>query len=164
MVFLFESYVHPLTILLTVPFAFTGVTIVFYLSDLPLDDLSRLGLLILCGLVVNNAIILIDYVNRLRKSGMDKHDAIVKGGRDRLRPILMTSFTTILGLFPMIFPLLIPAIYGPFEGREKIWAPVGLVVISGLITSTVLTLVIMPTIYSLIDDLGRWIRKLFSIV
>ena len=161
---LFESYVHPLTILLTVPFAFTGVTIVFYLSDLPLDDLSRLGLLILCGLVVNNAIILIDYVNRLRKSGMDKHDAIVKGGRDRLRPILMTSFTTILGLFPMIFPLLIPAIYGPFEGREKIWAPVGLVVISGLITSTVLTLVIMPTIYSLIDDLGRWIRKLFSIV
>jgi HAE1 family hydrophobic/amphiphilic exporter-1 len=94
---------------------------------------------------------------------MDKYDAIVKGGRDRLRPILMTSFTTIFGLLPMILPLLVPVLYGPFEGREKIWAPVGLVVISGLITSTILTLIIMPTIYSLIDDLGRWMKKLFAI-
>ncbi len=160
---LFESYIHPLTILLTIPFAFTGVAIVFFLADLPLDSLSRLGLLLLCGLVVNNAIVLIDYVNRLRRSGMDKYDAIVKGGRDRLRPILMTSFTTIFGLLPMILPLLIPVLYGPFEGREKIWAPVGLVVISGLITSTILTLIIMPTIYSLIDDLGRWMKKLFVV-
>jgi HAE1 family hydrophobic/amphiphilic exporter-1 len=160
---LFESYIHPLTILLTIPFAFTGVAIVFFLADLPLDSLSRLGLLLLCGLVVNNAIVLIDYINRLRRSGMDKYDAIVKGGRDRLRPILMTSFTTIFGLLPMILPLLVPVLYGPFEGREKIWAPVGLVVISGLITSTILTLIIMPTIYSLIDDLGRWMKKLFAI-
>ena len=160
---LFESYIHPLTILLTIPFAFTGVAIVFYLADLPLDSLSHLGLLLLCGLVVNNAIVLIDYINRLRRSGMDKYDAIVKGGRDRLRPILMTSFTTIFGLLPMILPLLVPVLYGPFEGREKIWAPVGLVVISGLITSTILTLIIMPTIYSLIDDLGRWMKKLFAI-
>jgi HAE1 family hydrophobic/amphiphilic exporter-1 len=161
---LFESYIHPLTILLTIPFAFTGVAIVFFLADLPLDSLSRLGLLLLCGLVVNNAIVLIDYINRLRRSGMDKYDAIVKGGRDRLRPILMTSFTTIFGLLPMTLPLLIPVLFGPLEGREKIWAPVGLVVISGLITSTILTLIIMPTIYSLIDDIGRWIKKLFAIV
>jgi HAE1 family hydrophobic/amphiphilic exporter-1 len=160
---LFESYIHPLTILLTIPFAFTGVAIVFYLADLPLDSFSRLGLLLLCGLVVNNAIVLIDYVNRLRRNGMDKYDAIVKGGRDRLRPILMTSFTTIFGLLPMTLPLLIPVLFGPLEGREKIWAPVGLVVISGLITSTILTLVIMPTIYSLIDDIGRWIKRLFTI-
>jgi len=160
---LFESYIHPLTIMLTIPFAFTGVAIVFFLADLPLDSLSRLGLLLLCGLVVNNAIVLIDYINRLRRSGMDKYDAIVKGGRDRLRPILMTSFTTIFGLLPMTLPLLIPVLYGPFEGREKIWAPVGLVVISGLFTSTILTLIIMPTIYSLIDDLGRWMKKLFAI-
>jgi HAE1 family hydrophobic/amphiphilic exporter-1 len=160
---LFESYIHPLTIMLTIPFAFTGVAIVFFLADLPLDSLSRLGLLLLCGLVVNNAIVLIDYINRLRRSGMDKYDAIVKGGRDRLRPILMTSFTTIFGLLPMTLPLLIPVLYGPFEGREKIWAPVGLVVISGLFTSTILTLIIMPTIYSLIDDLGSWMKKLFAI-
>jgi len=161
---LFESYVHPFTILLTIPFAFTGVSIVFYLAGLPLDSLSRLGLLLLCGLVVNNAIVLIDYINRLRRSGMDKYSAIIKGGRDRLRPILMTSFTTILGLSPMVLPLLIPALFGPFEGRGRIWAPVGLVVISGLITSTILTLFIMPSIYSLIDDLGKWIKKLFAIV
>lgn len=159
---LFESYIHPLSILLTIPFAFTGVAIVFCLSGLSLDSLARLGLLLLCGLVVNNAIVLIDYINRLRRSGMDKYEAIVKGGRDRLRPILMTSFTTILGLFPMILPLLVPAIYGPFEGREKIWAPVGLVVISGMITSTILSLIILPTIYSLIDDLGAWMKKWFA--
>jgi HAE1 family hydrophobic/amphiphilic exporter-1 len=160
---LFESFIHPLAILLTIPFAFTGVAIVFFLADLPLDSLSSLGLLLLCGLVVNNAIVLIDYVNRLRRSGMDRNTAIIKGGRDRLRPILMTSFTTILGLLPMTLPLLIPVLYGPFEGREKIWAPVGLVVISGLITSTILTLVIMPTIYSLLDDLAKWVKKLFAI-
>lgn len=161
---LFESYIHPLTILLTIPFAFTGVAIVFYVLDIPLDSVSRLGLLLLCGLVVNNAIVLIDYVNRLRREGMDRHSAIVKGGRDRLRPILMTSFTTILGLLPMVLPLFLPLLYGPLEGRGRIWAPVGLVVISGLITSTILTLVIMPTIYSLIDDVGRWMKKVFAFV
>jgi HAE1 family hydrophobic/amphiphilic exporter-1 len=158
---LFESYIHPLAILITIPFAFTGVAIVFYLADLPLGGLSYLGLLLLCGMVVNNAIVLIDYVNRLRRSGMDRHSAIIKGGMDRLRPILMTSFTTILGLLPMVLPLFIPVIYGPLEGRDRVWAPVGLIVISGLITSTILTLVIMPTIYSLFDDLGKWIKQIF---
>jgi len=159
---LFESYIHPLAILLTIPFAFTGVAIAFYVLDIPLDSVSRLGLLLLCGLVVNNAIVLIDYVNRLRRGGMEKHDAIVKGGKDRMRPILMTSFTTILGLLPMVLPLFLPFLFGPFEGRGSIWAPVGLVVISGLITSTILTLVIMPTIYSLIDDFGMWMKKVFT--
>ena len=158
---LFESYIHPLAILLTIPFAFTGVAIAFYVLGVALDSVSRLGLLLLCGLVVNNAIVLVDYVNRLRRAGMDKHDAIVKGGKDRMRPILMTSFTTILGLLPMVLPLFLPFLFGPFEGRESIWAPVGLVVISGLITSTILTLVIMPTIYSLIDDFGMWMKKVF---
>jgi len=159
---LFESYIHPLAILLTIPFAFTGVSVAFYVFGIPLDSVSRLGLLLLCGLVVNNAIVLIDYVNRLRRGGLEKHDALVKGGRDRMRPILMTSFTTILGLLPMVLPLFLPFLFGPFEGRGSIWAPVGLVVISGLITSTILTLIIMPTIYSLIDDFGMWIKKVFA--
>jgi HAE1 family hydrophobic/amphiphilic exporter-1 len=159
---LFESYIHPLAILLTIPFAFTGVAVAFSILNVPLDSVSRLGLLLLCGLVVNNAIVLIDYVNRLRRGGMGKHDAIVKGGKDRMRPILMTTFTTILGLLPMVLPLFLPFLFGPFEGRGSIWAPVGLVVISGLITSTILTLVIMPTIYSLIDDFGMWIKKVFA--
>ncbi len=161
---LFESYIHPLTILITIPFAFTGVSIVFYLVNLPLGGMSYLGLLLLCGMVVNNAIVLIDYINRLRRSGMDRNSSIIKGGMDRLRPILMTSFTTILGLLPMILPLFIPVLFGPLEGRERIWAPVGLIVISGLITSTLSTLVIIPTIYSLLDDLGRWMKKTFAIV
>ena len=160
---LFESYIHPLTILITIPFAFTGVSIVFYLADLPLGGLSYLGLLLLCGMVVNNAIVLIDYINRLRRDGMDRNRAIIKGGKDRLRPILMTSFTTILGLLPMVLPLFIPVLFGPLEGRERIWAPVGLIVISGLITSTISTLVIIPTIYSLLDDLARWTKKIFAI-
>ena len=159
---LFESYIHPLAILLAIPFAFTGVAVAFSVLDVPLDSVSRLGLLLLCGLVVNNAIVLIDYVNRLRRDGMERHDAIVKGGKDRMRPILMTTFTTILGLLPMVLPLFLPFLFGPFEGRGSIWAPVGLVVISGLITSTILTLVIMPTIYSLIDDFGMWIKKVFA--
>ncbi|MBT6225847.1 MAG: efflux RND transporter permease subunit [Candidatus Scalindua sp.] len=159
---LFESYIHPLAILLTIPFAFTGVAVVFYVLGVPLDSVSRLGLLLLCGLAVNNAIVLIDYVNRLRRGGMERHSAIVNGGRDRMRPVLMTSFTTILGLLPMVLPLLLPFLFGPFEGRGSIWAPVGLVVISGLITSTILTLVIMPTIYSLIDDFGLWMKKVFA--
>ncbi len=161
---LFESYLHPLAILVTIPFAFTGVAIVFYLTDLPLGGLSYLGLLLLCGMVVNNAIVLIDYINRLRRGGMDRYSAIIKGGKDRLRPILMTSFTTIVGLLPMILPLFIPVVYGALEGRARVWAPVGLIVVSGMITSTVLTLVIMPTIYSLIDDLGNWIKKRFVAV
>ena len=74
----------------------------------------------------------------------------------------MTSCTTILGLMPMVVPLFLPLLFGPLEGSERIWAPVGLVVISGLITSALLTLVIMPTIYSLIDDVGRWIKKVFA--
>ncbi len=161
---LFESYIHPLAILLTIPFAFTGVAVAFYVLGVPLDSISRLGLLLLCGLVVNNAIVLIDYINRLRRGGMEKHAAIVKGGKDRMRPILMTSFTTILGLLPMVLPLFLPFLFGPFEGRGSIWAPVGLVVISGLITSTILTLVIMPTIYSLIDSFGVWMKKVFAFV
>ncbi|GAX60750.1 acriflavin resistance protein [Candidatus Scalindua japonica] len=159
---LFESYIHPLAILLTIPFAFTGVAIVFYFLRVPLDSVSRLGLLLLCGLAVNNAIVLIDYVNRLRRGGMEKSKAIVKAGRDRMRPVLMTTFTTILGLLPMVLPLFLPFLFGPFEGRESIWAPVGLVMISGLVTSTILTLVIMPTIYSLIDDFGMWVKRVFG--
>lgn len=159
---LFESYIHPMTILLTIPFAFTGVAVVFYVLGIPLDSVSRLGLLLLCGLAVNNAIVLIDYVNRLRRGGMEKHDAIVKGGKDRMRPVMMTSFTTILGLLPMVLPLFLPFLFGPSEGRGSIWAPVGLVVISGLITSTILTLVILPTIYSLIDDFGMWMKKVIG--
>ena len=188
---LFESFVHPFVIMFSIPFAFTGVAIGFHLTGNTIDHMTAIGVLLLCGLVVNNAIVLIDYINRLRRDGMDRHAAIVKGGSDRLRPILMTTMTTILGLLPMIMPLLLPAlatfvdtffpavaakgyhhllqwldqvlpsVFGPLEGRERSYAPMCLALVSGLTTSTILTLIVMPTMYSLIDDVGAWVRRLF---
>ena len=156
---LFESFVYPFTIMLSIPFAFTGVAITFYLIKIPLDDFAQIGMMLLSGIVVNNAIVLIDYINKLRKSGMEKKDAILYGVKDRFRPILMTSITTILGLLPMVLPLLIPKLFGELEGRERMWAPLGLVIVAGLTTSTILTLVILPTFYSLIDDLATFGKR-----
>ncbi len=157
---LFESFIHPLTIMLSIPFAFTGVAFSFYLLDVPLDKLTEMGLLLLCGVVVNNAIVLIDYINRLRKAGMDINSAIIKGGRDRLQPILMTALTTILGLLPMVMPLLLPGLFGPLEGGQGMWAPMGLLMLAGLTTSTFLTLIILPTVYSLIDSFSNLVKRL----
>lgn len=160
---LFESFIYPFTIMLSIPFAFTGVAFIFYLMGIPLDDFAQIGMLILSGIVVNNAIVLIDYINRLRNNGMKKEEAILKGVKDRLRPILMTSITTILGLLPMVLPMLLPQLFGQLEGREKMWAPLGVVVAGGLTTSTVLMLLILPAFYSLIDDLGQYCKGFIKI-
>ncbi|HHT9124471.1 MAG TPA: efflux RND transporter permease subunit [Candidatus Brocadiia bacterium] len=157
---LFESFIHPFTIMLSIPFAFTGVAFSFYLLNIPLDKLTETGLLLLCGVVVNNAIVLIDYINRLRSAGMDTSSAIIKGGCDRLQPILMTALTTILGISPMVIPLLLPGLFGPLEGREGMWAPMGLLMLAGLTTSTFLTLIILPTVYSLMDSLSNLVKRL----
>jgi HAE1 family hydrophobic/amphiphilic exporter-1 len=111
-------------------------------------------LIILLGVVVNNAIVLIDHINQLRSQGLSRDEAIVEGGKHRLRPILITAVTTILGLAPLVAPILLPAVFGPIEGRAGTWAPIGLVIMGGLTTSTFLTLVIIPTVYSVIDDLS----------
>ena len=157
---LFESFIHPLTIMLSIPFALTGVAVSFYFLNIPLDKLTEMGLLLLCGVVVNNAIVLIDYINRLRGAGMDINSAIIKGGRDRLQPILMTALTTILGLLPMVMPLLLPVLFGPLEGGQGMWAPMGLLMLAGLTTSTFLTLIILPTVYSLIDSFSNLVKRL----
>ena len=153
---LFESFVYPFTIMLTIPFAFTGVTFIFHFMDIPLNDFAQIGMILLVGIVVNNAIVLIDYINKQRNNGMERDDAILKGLKDRFRPILMTSITTILGLMPMVLPLLLPQFFGKLEGRELLWAPLGLVIVSGLTASTLLTLIILPTFYSLIDDVAMF--------
>lgn len=152
---LFESFVHPLSIMLSVPFAFIGVGVVMKLAGQARDNFTELGFIILTGVVVNNAIVLIDHVNRLRAEGMRRRDAIVLGGQHRVRAILMTAVTTILGLLPMVGPLLLPEVFGSPEGRAATWAPVGLVILGGLTTSTFLTLLVVPTVYSMIDDVGR---------
>ncbi len=153
---LFESFAQPLTIMFSVPFALLGVGLAMKLADQPWDSMTILGLIVLLGVVVNNAIVLIDHINYLRQHGMSRDEAIVQGGQHRLRPILITAVTTILGLLPMVAPFLFPQWFGPVEGRAATWAPIGLVIIGGLTTSTFLTLVIIPTIYSLIDDLTRY--------
>ena len=102
---------------------------------------------------------LIDHINYLRQHGLERTEAIIQGGQHRMRPILITAVTTILGLMPMVAPFLFPQWFGPVEGRAATWAPIGLVIIGGLTTSTFLTLVIIPTIYSLIDDFTRFARR-----
>jgi HAE1 family hydrophobic/amphiphilic exporter-1 len=156
---LFESFAQPLTIICSVPFALVGVAMVMKLANQPRDSMTDLGAIILVGVVVNNAIVLIDYVNRLRERGLDRTAALIEGGRHRLRPILMTAVTTILGLSPMVAPYFLPEIFGQVEGRAAQWAPVGLVILGGLTTSTFFTLILTPTIYSLVDDLTRIFKR-----
>jgi len=138
----FESFLHPFVILFAIPLALIGVVIVLWFLAIPLSVVVFLGLIILAGIVVNNAIVLVDYVNRLRRNGMSKKDALVEAGSVRLRPILMTTMTTVLGLIPMAL--------GLGEGAE-IRTPMAITVIAGLLSSTFLTLVVVPTIYSLLD-------------
>lgn len=156
---LFESFVHPITILTSLPFSLLGVAVLFSLTGTTLNTNSWLGIMVLAGVVVNNGIILVDHINRLRASGMARTEAIITGGRDRLRPILITACTTLLGLFPLVAPLIAPGMFGPVEGRASTWGPIALAVVGGLTTSTFMTLVVMPTIYALFDDLAEFLRR-----
>ena len=138
----FESLVHPFVIMFTVPLALIGVVVVLYVAQVALSVVVFIGLIMLAGIVVNNAIVLIDYINTLRRTGMEKTEAIIQAGAVRLRPIAMTTATTVLGLLPMAL--------GLGEGAE-IRTPMALTVIAGLISATFLTLVVIPTVYSLVD-------------
>ena len=138
----FESLVHPFVIMFTVPLALIGVVVALYVAQVALSVVVFIGLIMLAGIVVNNAIVLIDYINTLRRTGMEKTEAIIQAGAVRLRPIAMTTATTVLGLLPMAL--------GLGEGAE-IRTPMALTVIAGLISSTFLTLVVIPTVYSLVD-------------
>jgi HAE1 family hydrophobic/amphiphilic exporter-1 len=156
---LFESFSHPFTILFSIPFALIGVFIICIITNTPYQEMTFLGILILFGIVVNNGIIYIDYINGLRRKGWDRSAAIVKAGQVRLRPILMTAITTILGILPMALPAMFPSLFGPIEGRAAMYGPIGIVIIGGLITSTGLTLILMPTIYTIIDDMTLWFHR-----
>ncbi|MBZ0112783.1 MAG: efflux RND transporter permease subunit [Thermoanaerobaculia bacterium] len=156
---LFESFIQPLIIMLSVPFALFGVALAMKLTGQAMESMATIGVIILLGIVVNNAIVLIDHINQLRREGLPRDEAILRGGQNRLRPILITAVTTILGLTPLVMPILLPQWFGPIEGRAGIWAPIGLVIMGGLTTSTFLTLLIIPTIYSLIDDLARFAQR-----
>ncbi|MFC1526516.1 efflux RND transporter permease subunit, partial [Candidatus Latescibacterota bacterium] len=155
---LFESLIHPFTIMLSIPFSLIGVALGLSALDVPFDNNGALGLLILFGIVVNNGIVLIDHINHLRAEGLSRREAIIRGGQHRLRPILMTASTTILNLMPIVLPM----VYGTAEGFSRSWGPIGLVVVSGLASSTLLTLVLAPTLYSLLDDVAEWAKEVLG--
>src|SRR5690554_6455486 len=139
----FESLLHPLIVMFTVPMAAIGVMFGLFISGQNLSIISFMGIIMLAGIVVNNAIVMVDYINNLRGKGMSIREALLEAGPVRLRPILMTSLTTILALIPMSL--------GIGEGSE-IQTPLAVVVIAGLIMASILTLYLLPSIYSLIAN------------
>ncbi len=138
----FESFRDPFIIMFSIPFAFVGVIWAFLITQTTLSLMSFIGVIILVGIVVKNAIVLIDYTNILRKRGLRLIDAVSLGGKHRLRPVLMTAFTTMLGMLPMAL--------SRYEGSET-WRPLGVTVIGGLLVSTLVTLVLVPVIYSIFE-------------
>jgi len=139
----FESFVDPFVIMFSIPFALTGVIWALYITGNSFSLMCYIGLLMLVGIVVNNAIVLIDYTNLLRARGYDLISAIVSAGKRRLRPVLMTATTTIFGLLPLAL--------SRGEGSET-WSPLGITVIGGLLVSTLITLIIIPLIYSIFES------------
>jgi len=142
----FESLIHPFIVMFEIPLAFIGIGLALFITGETLSTPAFMGVIMLAGIVVNNAIVLIDYVNQLRKKGESKFAALVEGGATRLRPILITSITTILGMLPMAL--------SRAEGSEMM-RPMAVAVIGGLLVSTLLTLVVIPVIYSLVEKFSR---------
>ncbi|MFH0839409.1 MAG: efflux RND transporter permease subunit [Candidatus Omnitrophota bacterium] len=138
----FESLVDPFVVMFAVPFTFTGVFLGFILTGTTLSIISFLGIIMLMGIVVNNAIVLISYINILRARGYSMFDAVTKGGKDRLRPVLMTTITTLAALLPMAL--------SRGEGSET-WQPLGITVMSGLLISTLITMLFVPTLYAIVE-------------
>jgi len=142
----FENFIHPFIILFTIPLALVGVILGLYLSGTSISVIALIGVIFLAGVVVNNAIVLVDAVNRARREGLDKLEAVVKAGKIRLRPIVMTTLTTVLGLTPMAI--------GFGEGSE-LRTPLAIVVSVGLLVATLLTLVVIPAVYMIVPSTVR---------
>jgi HAE1 family hydrophobic/amphiphilic exporter-1 len=139
---LFESFRDPFIVIFTIPLSFVGIVAIYFITNTVFNILTAVGLLVLLGVIVNNGIVLVDYTNLLRKRGFSLHDACVEAAGNRLRPILMTTLTTILGLVPMAF--------FPGEGSELV-APIGKTVLGGLSFGTLMTLFLMPTVYAIMN-------------
>ena len=141
----FESLTYPFIIMFALPFALSGVLMALWISGSTLNLMSAIGMIMLIGIVVKNGIVLVDYINLNRERGLGIINSVVKGGKSRLRPVLMTSLTAILGMIPMAI--------GGGQGSEM-WKPMGIAVIGGLTISTVLTLVIVPVLYCIFAGTG----------
>jgi HAE1 family hydrophobic/amphiphilic exporter-1 len=148
----FRSFLQPLAIMLSLPLSLVGVAGMLYLAHDTMNMMSLIGLILLMGLVTKNAILMIDFANVQRREGMERREAILTAARVRLRPILMTTLAMIFGMLPLAFEIGAGA-----ESRS----PMARAVIGGLITSTILTLVVVPVVYTYLDDLGEWFVHLW---
>lgn len=146
----FESFVMPFVIMFSIPFAFTGVLLGLFLTGTTLSLVAALGAVLLIGIVVKNGIVLIDFTNLMRDRGLDLYEAIAVAGKSRLRPVLMTAATTVLGMLPLAL--------STGEGSE-LWKPMGITVIGGLLFSTVVTMVVVPVMYGWLARKGERNKK-----
>ncbi len=150
---LFESLAQPFAILFSIPFALPGVAWMLALTGTTFNLMGQIGLLILMGIVVNNGIVLLDHINRLRRTGLERDQAILQAGRDRLRPILMTAATTIIGLLPL-------ALRGP-NTAGIFYYPLARTVMGGLMSSAVLTLVVLPYVMIGVEGVAHWAKRVW---
>lgn len=149
----FEKVMYPFIVMFSLPATFIGIIFGFVITGRPLSVPAFIGIIMLAGIVVNNAIVLVDYINTLRERGMERFEAIVTAGPHRLRPILMTMLTTVLAMIPLAI--------GIGEGSEM-QVPLATVIVFGLSFSTVITLFLVPVMYILMDDLTNWIKRRFT--
>ena len=147
---LFESLLFPLSVITSILFSYLGTWILFAITGTTFTIMAAIGMLILIGVIVNNGIVLIDHINQLRASGLNRYDAVIQGGKDRLRPILMTVATTVVGLLPLSIST------SQVGGGGPAYFPMARAIIGGLTFSTIISLLVLPSFYCWLDDLRSW--------
>lgn len=153
---LFESLLYPTSVITCIFFGIVGVLWFFFITGTTFDLMAFIGILILMGIVVNNGIVLIDHINHLRGEGLSRREAVIQGGRDRMRPILMTAATTVLGLIPLCFGTT------QIGGSGPPYFPMARAIVGGLTFSTIVTLLVLPSIYVILDDLRIWSSRILQ--
>tara|TARA_B100000575_G_C23086624_1_gene626270 strand:- start:939 stop:1556 length:618 start_codon:yes stop_codon:yes gene_type:complete len=151
---LFESLMYPTSILACIFYGIIGILWFFFITGTTFDLMAMIGILILMGIVVNNGIVLIDHIIHLRSEGLTRREAVIQGGRDRMRPILMTAGTTVLGLVPLTIGTT------QIGGDGPPYFPMARAIVGGLTFSTVVTLIVLPSIYVILDDLKIWASRI----
>jgi multidrug efflux pump subunit AcrB len=151
----FKSIIQPLIVMLAIPFGLIGVVVAFLLHGMPFSFMAILGVVGLNGIVVNDSIVLVDFINKLRRAGMSRHDSIIKAGQMRMRPVILTTITTVGGLSTVAYGI---------GGKDPFLVPMALTICWGLVFATILTLIVIPCIYSIVDDIALKLTKHSSLI
>lgn len=154
---LYESIIQPFFILLAVPLALIGVFVAFVVADFPFDSAAYIGVILLGGIVVNNSILLVDHINLKRRQSFSLYEAVIQGARERIRPIFLTTGTTVLGMLPLVLIQL-------GEGKRQIWASLALSAVGGLISSTVFILIAIPIFYYYGEGIHVWFARKIQVL